>query len=194
MDAGLYNLTKAQYVAARPYLFCSAVPLCLVVPLPHLPLNWTKSGLHIYIYILDFAYNWQKTLVPSGPIYARFTVMMNIYTAEKSSWPRGEIGHVIKISDIPCVSPGHNCGIWWTENHPRGWPRALVDDPSDLINTRRIDCLRAESASTCGLWAFWPGDRQSTSVIRSLASSTRAVFLLERRKRIHWETCHNGIH
>jgi hypothetical protein len=43
---------------------------------------------------------------------------------------------------------------------------ALVDDPSDLINTRRLYPGR------------FLGRRQSTRVIRSLGSSTRAVFLL----------------
>jgi hypothetical protein len=48
----------------------------------------------------------------------------------------------------------------------------LVDDPSDLINTRRL--IQAESPSTVLV------QRQSTRVIRSLGSSTgiRVIFLL----------------
>jgi hypothetical protein len=52
---------------------------------------------------------------------------------------------------------------------------ALVDDSSDLINTRRLSSGR--KPLDCGLWhclGFLPW-RQSTRVTRSLGSSTRMV-------------------
>jgi hypothetical protein len=39
-----------------------------------------------FTHITDFAYNGQKTLVPSGPIYAMFTVFISAFT----SFPHGE--------------------------------------------------------------------------------------------------------
>jgi hypothetical protein len=69
--------------------------------------------------------------------------------------------HVIKISDISVCVPvddSSNGTTFLTIVVYDKQKTAIVDDPSDMINTRS------------------PGRRQSTRVIRSLGSSTRVVI------------------